>query len=128
MTLEETIFGRGIGYPLEADVNGRLVERSGSDLLWDSVEAVIDNPPGSAPLDPTWGYGLEPYQTLDQIPAECHRLGEAIVAADPRISALHIEILSASGLNNQVSLRITITPTATQVPESRVYPYFGLAV
>lgn len=125
-TLEEQLFGRGISHPLEED-NGRLKEECGSSLLWGSVESVLFTEPGSAALDPLFGFGQRVYGTVESLPGLAYQLGEAITRSEPRIAEVAIELLGIDPLTNTVSIKITITPVTTRVPESRVYPYFGLA-
>ncbi len=125
-TLEEQLFGRGISYPLTEE-NGRLREECGSSLLWGSVESIMFTEPGSAALDPSYGFGHRVYGSLPELPALAHLLGDAIARSEPRIEAVDIELSSMDASTNTVSLKITITPIATRVPESRVYPFFGLA-
>jgi phage baseplate assembly protein W len=125
-TLEEQLFGRGISFPLTEE-NGRLKEECGSSLLWGSVESIMTTEPGSAALDPTYGFGQSAYETLEELPVMAQRLGEAIARSEPRIEEVEIELTTIDRTTNTVSIKITITPITTRVPESRVYPYFGLA-
>lgn len=125
-TLEEQLFGRGISFPLTEE-NGRLREEVGSSLLWGSVESIMFTEPGSAALDPNYGFGQQVYGTVSELPTMAQRLGDAIARSEPRLEAVDIELTEINRVTNTVSIKITITPITTRVSESRVYPYFGLS-
>lgn len=126
MTDQANLFGRGIAYPPAATSTGGFLLREGSDLLWDSVESIIDTYEGTCPMDPHYGVGVGPYDSLRNVNAFAYRIGQAIARSEPRITDIEIAIVSIDKATNTLSLRITITPATTRVPESRVFPFFGL--
>ena len=123
-TNNEPVFGTGPAYPLGVDGLGRLKLSSEEDTLLDSVQAVLENAQGSAPMDPRWGHGIQPFTTLNDLTLEGHRIGDAILRSDSRIRSVDVEFLNGPS-EGDVLIRIVILSASGQF--SRTYPFFTLS-
>lgn len=120
MTSSAELFGSGLKYPLEVDGAGRLVTTSGSDRLWDTIQAIIDTPRGTCPLDPEFGVDLGVYDVVSNATAIAWEVARAIERSEPRAAAIDVEVLEADAEEGTLSLRITVTPIGSQVPQNRI--------
>jgi hypothetical protein len=121
--MSEEILGVGFAYPLEVDpLTGGLKINRGIDLVWDSIESIIDTPPLTAAGDPTYGFALSGYESISDVGVFATRLANAIAAAEPRIADLTLEIQTIKA--GTLLIAITVVPIGSLQPDTRIFPFF----
>lgn len=122
--IKARLYGEGWSWPLKVTPAGDVARKSGEDLLWESVTAILETPLGTCPLDPL--YGLPPlvYDPAADALAVAWMIGAAIERGEPRLSKVRVELLGVAPSSGTVYIRLVLTPRGALSPLSRVFPFY----
>jgi len=116
------LFGAGFAYPLRADGAGRLARASGEERLWQSVEAILETPLGSCPLDPTFGIASQAFDPIGSPEAVAWDVARAIERCEPRAADIVVAVVAADA--RSVTLDVAIRPIGQNRATNRIFPIY----
>lgn len=118
------IFGQGIAYPGAYTAAGRLKKSSGEDRVLETVEAILNTPLGTCPLDPLFGIDLDAYDPLSETAELAWEITRAIEYGEPRLENIEAVIERVDPGNGLVEIRVEVTPRGGITPLTRTFPFY----
>lgn len=129
LQVEKTFLGVGWAFPPQADVAGDIETVAYEEDIRQSIQIILGTVPGERVMRPDFGAGLqalvfEPINTTTIALAQ-HRVEEALIAWEPRIDQLTIEV-TADPPQGRLMIDIHYRIRATNTFYNLVYPFYLL--
>jgi uncharacterized protein len=121
------LFGQGVRFPPSVDEAGRLRKSSGDERILESIEAILETPRGTCPMDPAYGVSLDAYDPVTQPDRVAWRVAEAIERNEPRIRELEVAIVDVDPSKGLLVLDVRVTPIGSNNSINRVFPLYRKA-
>ena len=79
MTSMATMFGRGLGFPVQPDSDSRVRWSEGVENIRESIRIILSTEPGERLMLPTFGAGLKRFLFEPNVVTTHRRIEEAVV-------------------------------------------------
>lgn len=127
--IDQTFLGVGWAFPPQADDAGDVETVAYEEDIRQSIQIVLGTVPGERLMRPDFGAGLsallfEPMNTTTIALAQ-HRVEEALIAWEPRIDQLTVEV-TAEPPQGRLLIDIHYRVRATNTFYNLVYPFYLL--
>lgn len=117
-----TLYGRGIGFGVTLDRDGRLAMSEGPENIREAIQIILSTEPGERLLRPAFGAGLRTFLFEPNTPATHRLIEERIVRSitrwEPRIRLESVEVTAHPIDLTQALALIRYRLVATAEPSS----------
>jgi phage baseplate assembly protein W len=124
----KAFLGVGWAFPPCVEKDGRVELVTYEDDIRQSIRIILGTAPGERVMRPDFGAGLSEFvfEPLDATTMNLvkTRVREALIAWEPRIDLLNVDVAADPGEHNKLLIDMTYRVRATNSQFNLVYPFF----
>jgi uncharacterized protein len=124
----KAFLGAGWAFPPSCAPGGDIATAAYDEDIRQSIRIIMLTNPGERVMRPAFGAGLNDFlfepvspTTLAQLES---RVQEALIAWEPRIDILDVNVTADASVRNQVLIEVSYRVRATNTVSNLVYPFF----
>ena len=123
-----SFLGVGWAFPVEIAPDGAIQEVAYDDDIQQAIRIILGTNPGERVMRPDFGAGLntfvfEPVNATTMAKMQ-ERVQEALVAWEPRVDVLSVEVSGDTQEGNKLLIDVTYRVRATNTRANLVYPFY----
>lgn len=126
--MDRAFLGVGWRFPLQVSPTGAIATSSAERKIEESVFLILSTAQRERPMLPRYGCGIHDLVFAPDSPGTVAEVSasvrEALVAHEPRIDVLAVDVAAAPGERNVLLIRVDYRVRANNARGNLVYPFF----
>ncbi|MCW2714568.1 MAG: hypothetical protein JWN88_1615 [Frankiales bacterium] len=126
--MDRAFLGTGWRFPLQVSPTGAIATSSAERKIEESVFLILSTAQRERPMLPRYGCGIHDLVFAPDDPGTVAEVSasvrEALVAHEPRIDVLALDVGAAPGQRNVLLIRVDYRVRANNARGNLVYPFF----
>jgi phage baseplate assembly protein W len=126
--MERAFLGVGWKFPIQVSPTGSIATSSGEQKIEESIFVILSTAQRERPMLPGYGCGVHDLVFAPDSPPTIAEVSaavrDALVAYEPRIDVLAVDVNAAPGQRNVLLIRVDYRVRANNARGNLVYPFF----